>query len=430
MTKKFQNLDEVQKFLFYELPQFARDGVAAYEPGIEKTYRILEKLGNPQLDFAIIHIGGTNGKGSCSQMLTAGLMAHGMKVGTYTSPHLVEYRERITVSGRYISDRFLIDFVNDNFALILELKPTFFEFNVALAVSYFSSEKVDIAVIEVGMGGTFDSTNVVHPILSVITNVGLDHQNTLGHTLSEIAENKAGIIKPYTPVVIGHCVDEVKDIFLQKSKRENTSIRFSEEAYRYDFHDVTEDHLVVNYKHEGREVQVKSSLRGLYQIQNIATVLTACDVLDEKYPGIRAHSISAMAHLYDYVSFSGRWQVLEKNPKVIVDVCHNADGVAAALPMLAHESFDKLWIIIGLSSDKSASEILQLLPTDAHLIFTHSDSRRAMDIATLKANAEPIGLKYEVEPSVKQAYVHALKSADKEDLILILGSCYVVGELL
>ncbi len=425
---RFSNLLEVENFIFNHLAHYSIEGDSAYRPGLDKTRLLLSHLGDPQKNFKSVHVGGTNGKGSTTHLMASAFMHRGLKVGTYTSPHITTYRERIRVDGVFVEEQFVLDFTNKNWELIQQLDPSFFEFTVALAFSYFRYKKVDIAVVEVGLGGTYDSTNVLEPEIAIITNVGLDHINTLGSSLPEIASNKAGIIKPETPVVIGEYNEETFSVFKTVAEKNSSPLALADEQYTLYSYELTPSIMQIKYLHFGEVVAIQTDLRGSYQIKNIATALTATEMLKEKYPGLRSDLIYSASRVQEYILIMGRWQTVSESPRVILDVCHNAHGVQEAMKQLSREDFGDLYIILGLSSDKDAEEILKLLPDSAHLILTQANTKRAMTLEDLKKSASNVFENFEFSPDLKSALDKAHELAKPEDLILTMGSCYLIGE--
>ncbi len=425
---RFQSLSEVEDYIFYHLSHYSIEGDSAYRPGLDNTISLLDRLGNPQQDFDAVHVGGTNGKGSTTHLMAAAFIQRGLRVGTYTSPHITTYRERIRVQGQFVEESFVLDFANQHWELIEELRPSFFEFTVAMAFAYFRYKKVDIAVVEVGLGGTYDSTNVLQPQLSIITNVGLDHQNTLGHTLPEIAANKAGIIKPYTPVVIGEYDEQTFPVFEKYAHQNESTLYLAPDLYKLQRYELRPEGMLITYQHAGTELRIETDLRGAYQTHNIATALTACDALKPQYEGLRQDFIQSAQHINTLMPIYGRWQSVESEPEVILDVCHNTHGVRQALRQLEHEHYAELYIILGLSADKQATQILSLLPRDAHIIVTQADTRRALPVDELYELAREVSADVTAAPSLEVALHQARERASDDDLILVLGSCYLVGE--
>lgn len=420
---------------------FSRIGAAAYKEDLHNTIALCEFLGNPHTKFKSIHVAGTNGKGSTSHMLAALLQQAGYKTGLYTSPHLKDFRERIKVNGEMVTEAFVVDFTERTKQRSDEIAPSFFELTVAMAFEYFAQQQVDIAVIETGLGGRLDSTNVITPILSVITNIGFDHMNILGNTLESIAKEKAGIIKQGVPVVIGETLPETKEIFLQKAKEMNAPI-FSASKFR-----VT--NIVASFENlecDVTDLEVNCTehfvldLNGLYQTKNLCTVLCAEGILLEKGFEIKMEDEKyAYANTKKLTGLFGRWDVVRKSPVVILDVAHNEDGIKQILESLgfgvrglelgSHPKRSRVFFIIGMVKDKSPEKVLALLPKDAYYYFTNAHIPRAMPFEELKTLAESYGLKGEGFDNVNVAINKALFDAEKDDIIIVCGSVFLVGEV-
>lgn len=426
----FQIMDYNQavEYLYNSLPVFHNIGAAAYKPGLENSIRLMNEFGNPQNRYRIIHVAGTNGKGSVSHFLSAILQSAGYKTGLYTSPHLVDFGERIRVDGKMISQEYVIDFVKNNKELLTDIKPSFFETTMAMAFKYFADCEVDVAVIEVGLGGRLDSTNIITPELSVITNISFDHMQFLGDTLEKIAAEKAGIIKPNIPVVIGETLPETKPVFVEKAKNENAEIIFSEEIKYVEFIGYEEDKMILNTPdYENLRV----GLTGEYQLKNIATVLTCVDELLKRGFAIFEDDIrNGLEYVSQLTGLQGRWQILQKNPTVILDTGHNKAGIEFVVNQLKSLKYNRLHIVIGMVNDKDISAVLALLPKDAVYYFTNANIERALSAEKLKEQAEKYNLQGNVYSSVEQGVKTALETAEKNDLIFIGGSNFVVGEAL
>jgi dihydrofolate synthase/folylpolyglutamate synthase len=389
---------------------YQRVGKAAYKEDLSNTIKLLDYLKNPHHSFKTIHVAGTNGKGSTSHMLASVLHEAGFKVGLYTSPHLKDFRERIKVNGRMIAKPTVSAFVKKNKRFFEANELSFFEMTVGLAFNFFKKETVDIAIIEVGMGGRLDSTNVITPEVSVITNIGLDHTQFLGNTISKIAREKAGIIKPNIPVVIGETVPESKLVFNKIAKKNNAPIFFAE-----------------NY--DGTKYQ--TDLLGDYQEWNKKTVLSTLNVLKKQGWQISEKAIvKGLINTVQNTGILGRWQVLQNSPKVICDTAHNPDGLKLTLNQLRNEEYLNLHIVLGTVDDKDLSAILSLFPTNANYYFCKPDIPRGLNAKTLENKALPFGLLGEVYLSVRMAYKNALNSANENDVIFIGGSTFTVAEVL
>ncbi|MBC7654221.1 MAG: bifunctional folylpolyglutamate synthase/dihydrofolate synthase, partial [Oligoflexus sp.] len=381
-------------YLYAKLPMFTRVGISAYKNDLSNTIKFCEHLNHPEKKFKSVHIGGTNGKGSTSHMLAAVLQEAGYKTGLYTSPHLKDFRERIKINGEMISEQEVVNFVKENKAFIEEVSPSFFEATVGLAFEHFAKHQVDIAIIEVGLGGRLDSTNVISPEVSVITNISMDHMDILGDTLPKIALEKAGIIKKNTPVIIGEYQEEVKQIFIDKAKEQNAELIFATNEWCFN------DSKIVNGKREikihGKEksLNLTLDLTGTYQIKNVKPVLSTVNQL--KIKGFKiddAVLISALSQVKKMTGLMGRWQTLAENPLVICDTGHNEDGIKEVLNNINQTKFDHLHFVIGMVKDKDISKILSLLPTDATYYFCAPKLERAKPADQLKEEASKFNLK-------------------------------------
>ncbi|MGC3976912.1 MAG: folylpolyglutamate synthase/dihydrofolate synthase family protein [Paludibacteraceae bacterium] len=422
------NYNQTIEYLYNSLPVFHHIGGAAYKPGLENSIRLMSLLHNPQNSYKTIHVAGTNGKGSVSHSLAAILQSAGYHVGLYTSPHLVDFKERIRVDGEMIDEEYVIDFVEENKQLFEEIKPSFFETTMAMSFAYFAHCKVDVAVIEVGLGGRLDSTNIIAPVLSVITNISYDHTQFLGNTLQKIASEKAGIIKPYTPVVVGESLPETKLVFIEKANKENARIVFAEDIYNVEFIDYEENSAVFNI---GDYKMLKLGLKGEYQYKNVVTILSAIDELVHAGFVIKEDSVRyGLENVVRLTGLQGRWQILQNHPLTIADTGHNKAGIKFVVNQLKRQKYNKLHVIIGMVNDKDISGVLALLPSDAEYYFTNAHIERALQAETLKEEAEKYKLTGNIYSSVEQAVKEASKNAGDEDLIFIGGSNFVVGEAL
>lgn len=428
------NYEQTIEYLYSHLPMFSRVGAVAYKEDLHNTLALCRSLDDPQHKFKSIHIAGTNGKGSTSHMLAAILQQAGYKTGLYTSPHLRDFRERIRINGEMISKDFVVDFTERTRHSSEAIEPSFFELTVAMAFDYFAKEKVDIAVIETGLGGRLDSTNIITPILSLITNIGYDHMNILGNTLPEIAMEKAGIIKPGVPVVIGEYLPETKAVFLDKAHRENARLVFAQDKYHVSELSYTIQTLQCNVTDTEQKITEAFSLdlNGIYQSRNLCTVLAAEGLLMEAgFPiGPEAEKF-ALAHTKSLTGLHGRWDVIRENPVIVLDVAHNPDGIRQLLEQLKAISMpvNKLHIVMGMVNDKDISTVLALLPVEARYYFTNAHIPRALHHETLKLKALEFGLKGESYDEVNQAIKAALGIAGPDELILVCGSVFVVGEV-
>ena len=396
-------------WLYAQLPMYQRTGGAAYKIDLEQTIKLASYLGNPQEKFRSIHVAGTNGKGSVSHMIASVLQEAGLKVGLYTSPHLKDFRERIRINGQMISKEAVIEFVKHHRMYFETEQLSFFEMNVGMAFDHFARERVDVAVVEVGMGGRLDSTNILTPALSVITNIGWDHMRFLGNSLEEIAGEKAGIIKKDVPVVIGETLPETQPVFAAKAREVGAPIRWAEEE----------------------EVPIfESDLKGDYQVVNLRTATTALYWLKDLGWSIPEEAIrNGLANVVRNTGLKGRWQVLATSPKVICDTAHNEAGLTWVMNQLMTEPHDQIHLVLGSLSDKDLKRILPLFPTDAIYYFCKPDVPRGMDASELQQAAKAYGLIGKVYPSVHSAYDAAFEAASDQDVIFIGGTTFVVAEV-
>jgi dihydrofolate synthase/folylpolyglutamate synthase len=406
---------------------FQRVGAVAFKKDLTNTLALCEALGNPQQKFKSIHVAGTNGKGSTAHMLASVLQSAGYKTGLYTSPHLKSFTERIRINGQEVSQAFIVDFVNRIQPHIDRIKPSFFEITVVMAFDYFAQQQGDIAVIEVGLGGRLDSTNVITPEVSVITNIGFDHMDMLGDTLPKIAFEKAGIIKQRIPVVISERQEEVAQVFEEKAKLEQAPIFFADKPVTISQHG---NSVKVNAVFQDHPIEFEFPLLGSYQQKNIAGVLTALECLTDRGFSISKEQVcDGMQHVISQTGLKGRWQILQRNPLVICDTGHNVDGIGSIVKQLATYSYKNLFMIIGMVKDKDHTAVFNLLPKEAHYIFCQANIPRAMDAHELAKAAEAFGLTGDVVSNVNEALNVALKEAKPDDLIFVGGSTFVVAEL-
>lgn len=424
--------EETLQYLYDQLPMFSRIGTAAYKKDLINTIRLTEVLNNPQKKFKSIHIAGTNGKGSVSHMLAAILQTAGYKTGLYTSPHLKDFRERIKVNGDMCSKDFIVAFTEKITPQIEKLEPSFFEITVAMAFEYFVQQKVEVAVIETGLGGRLDSTNVIMPELSIITNIGWDHMNILGDTLEKIAYEKAGIIKHNIPAIIGEASEETKAIFESTAKEKNAPLIFAQDNYYVQDFNYSHYQLqceVVN-KRKDEHHTYYLDLPGVYQTKNIISVLEAVHQLQTKNWKIKQYHIeTALKKVKHLTGLHGRWEKIKDNPTVIVDVAHNVDGMEQLMEQLELTSYDKLHLIIGFVKDKDVTNILSLLPKTSNYYFTKAQIPRALNENQLADLAHKHGLNGKAYAEVNAALKEALTHAGKDDLILICGSVFLIGEV-
>jgi dihydrofolate synthase / folylpolyglutamate synthase len=405
------NYQEILNWMFSQLPMYQLQGASAYKKDLTNTVLLANYLGNPERKFKTIHVAGTNGKGSTSSMLASILQESGYKVGLYTSPHLKDFRERIKINGKEITETFVVDFINKHQLFFEHHSLSFFEMSVGLAFDYFVEEEVDIAIIEVGMGGRLDSTNIITPLISVITNIGLDHTQFLGNTLKAIAFEKAGIIKPNVPVVIGEFSNDTKEVFLNKSKECDADIYFAssliEEVY-------------------------PSDLLGNYQVANIKTVIQTIEVLNSQNQFfVSEQNLKAgLMNVFKNTGLLGRWQQINHSPKVICDTAHNSHGLKVVLHQIQKEKYEKLFFVLGFVNDKDLDDILPLFPKEAIYFFCKPNISRGLNAEILQKKAIQFGLKGNIFNSVAEAYHFALQEATLKDFIYIGGSTFVVAEIL
>ncbi len=423
---------ETINYLFTRLPMFSRIGAAAIKKYLHNTVALCDALDNPHRKFKSIHVAGTNGKGSVSHMLAAILQTAGYKTGLYTSPHLHDFRERIKVNGEMITEEYVIDFTQRIQPLIEEIEPSFFEITVAMAFEYFKQQKVDIAVIEVGLGGRLDSTNIITPELSIITNIGWDHMNLLGDSLEKIAGEKAGIIKQHIPVVVGETLPETKPVFEQKANEMQSPLHFAYNEFNVTGKKTIDHKLVVDVEERKTKstFQYSLDLPGIYQTKNILTVLSSVRQLQEQGWNISEEYVqTALASSKQINGLHGRWEVIHEHPTVVMDVGHNEDGVKQIVTQLTEISYNKLHIIIGMVKDKEIEKVLALLPTEAQYYFTKAHIPRALPETDLKIKASAFNLHGESFENVNTAIATAMQHAAKDDLILVCGSVFLVGEV-
>lgn len=424
------------EYLFSRLPMFQRIGPAAYKDNLDNTILLDNLYGNPHRKFKSIHVAGTNGKGSVAHMLAAVFQAAGYKTGLYTSPHLKDFRERIRINGEMISEEDVYDWV-ENYKINNELwkiDPSFFELTVAMAFDYFARQAVDVAIVETGLGGRLDSTNIISPELSIITNIGLDHTALLGDTVEKIAAEKAGIIKAGIPVVVGTTQAEAKKVFDEVAALKLAPLFFADKKYMvtYALTDFDGNQLLTVEK-EGKKLfpQVKLDLKGMYQQKNVPAVLKSVDLLRQMDWEISDESLlKGLANVKKMTGLMGRWQILGYNPLLVCDTAHNAEGISEVVYQMQQTPHEKLHIVLGVVKDKDPGNLLGLLPADAEYYFTRADIPRAMDEKELAKMAQSFGLKGITFPTVEKAYDTARKRAGKNDMVFVGGSTFVVAEIL
>ncbi|MDQ3051508.1 MAG: bifunctional folylpolyglutamate synthase/dihydrofolate synthase [Bacteroidota bacterium] len=426
--------EDTLAYLFEQLPMFHRIGPAAYKANLDNTYAIMKLLDHPEKDFRCVHIAGTNGKGSTSHMLASILQQSGYKTGLYTSPHLRDFRERIRVNGKMIEKPEVVKFVKKYKKDFEKIEPSFFEWTVGLAFDYFSRKNVDIAIIETGLGGRLDSTNVVTPLVSVITNVQWDHMSLLGNTLEKIAKEKAGIIKPGIPVVIGTSDKRTLPIFKKTSQNCKAPLFFADKIFKATLVDEEpssgSQYLNISLNKASYIRDLKLDLGGWYQLKNIPTVLQIAELLQEKGFELNRKNIrKGLGAVKKNTGLAGRWQVLAKVPLVIADTAHNVDGLSEVMEQLNRIPYTKLHLVIGMVNDKEISGILKLFPKKAICYFCKPDIPRGLDTEILRKEAASLGLKGKIYASVTKALEHARDEAGKNDLIFVGGSTFVVAEV-
>lgn len=428
------NYQQTLDYLYSQLPMFSRIGAAAYKEDLHNTIALCSAINNPQQQFKSIHIAGTNGKGSTSHMLAAMLQQAGYKTGLYTSPHLKDFRERIKVNGIMIPEEKVVEFVENIKPVSENIQPSFFELTVAMAFDHFAKEQVDIAVIETGLGGRLDSTNIITPILSVITNIGYDHMNLLGDTLEKIAFEKAGIIKPGVPVVIGEYLPETKQVFADKAKACSAPIHFAQDDYEvsnltYNVHTLncdvtsTEQHITEHFQLD---------LNGLYQAKNIRTVLCAEGILMQLgFTITNEEEKAALSHVKRLTGLYGRWDVISTNPTIVLDVAHNEDGIRQLLEQLSivGRPSSVVHFVLGMVKDKDVSKVLSLLPNNARYYFSNAHIERALPHKELQQQAATFGLHGESFDDVNEAISAAKQNASADDIIVVCGSVFLVAEV-
>ncbi len=424
------NYQETLDYLFSQLPMFQRIGKAAYKADLGNTLQLDEYFNHPHKNFKSIHIAGTNGKGSTSHMLASILQSAGYKVGLYTSPHLKDFRERIKINGEMIPEIEVIDFVVKHKTLFEQVKPSFFEMTVALAFDYFARENVDIAVVEVGLGGRLDSTNIITPLLSVITNIGLDHTDLLGDTLPKIAYEKAGVIKNGVPVVVSQFQPEVSQVFTDKAKETKSEIIFAEQQFRVEKIDYSDTFQSISINHKGVVTSWDLDLMGSYQKYNLAGVLASIDILNKIGLSISRDNVAAgLQSVQKSTGLMGRWQKLQDSPKIFCDTGHNVDGIIQVLEQINRIPHKHLHMVIGMVGDKNIDGMLALLPKDATYYFTKASIPRALDQNELQQRASNFGLKGNTYMTINEALVSAKNNAEIDDLIFVGGSTFVVAEV-
>mgnify|MGYP000455646363 FL=1 len=415
------NYSESISFLYAQLPVFHREGAKAYKPGLGNIEALCELMQNPERSFKSLHIAGTNGKGSSSHFMASILQEHGYKVGLYTSPHLHSFTERIKINGIQVAEEWVANFVTNHQNLIEKVRPSFFEWTVIMAFTYFKEQQVDYAIIETGLGGRLDSTNIISPLACLITNISFDHQDLLGDTLEKIATEKAGIIKSDTPVTISEKQSETSKVFIAKALSVNAPLQFAEDV-------VSASAFTFTCPTWG-EMNVKSPYQGQYQQKNIRGVLAWCEQIQQIIP-LEASKIKAgLEKTRMNTGLQGRWEILEESPKIIADTGHNKSGITEIMQQIKQEGFDHLTIILGMVADKDIDSVLSLFPSEASYYFSQANNPRAISALELQKLAATKGLQGKVIPNVNEAIALAKLNSKPTDGILICGSTYLIGEI-
>lgn len=426
------NFKQTIDFLYTQLPMFSRDGVVAFKKDLNNTLALCEALGNPQKKIRTIHVAGTNGKGSSSHMLAAILQQAGYKTGLYTSPHLHDFRERIKINGELCTEEFVVNFVGKIRPYLASIQPSFFEITVAMAFQYFVESKIDIAVIETGLGGRLDSTNVIIPEVSLITNIGMDHMNLLGNTLDKIAFEKAGIIKQNVPIVVSETLPETRLVFEKKALEVNAPIYFAQEIYAVE---KVQSYLLslfvwIKEKSHNKSTKYELDLPGIYQTRNIAGVLEVVSQLKSRGWNIEEKDIlNALKNVKGLTGLHGRWELINEKPLIIADVGHNEDGIKQIVQQLKNMSYKHLRLIIGFVKDKDISGVLNILPKEATYYFTKAQIPRALNELELAKLAHEKELRGQSFENIDLALLSAREGFQEGDLILICGSVFLVAEI-
>jgi dihydrofolate synthase/folylpolyglutamate synthase len=415
------NYSESISFLYAQLPVFHREGFKAYKPGLGNIEALCELMENPERSFKSLHIAGTNGKGSCSHFMASILQEHGYKVGLYTSPHLHSFTERIKINGKQVAEKWVADFVSNHLNLIEKVRPSFFEWTVIMAFTYFKEQQVDYAIIETGLGGRLDSTNIIAPLACLITNISFDHQDLLGDTLEKIASEKAGIIKSQIPVTISEKQPETAEIFIAKAASVNAPLQFASDV-------ISASDFTFTCPSWG-EMTINSPYKGNYQQKNIRGVLAWCEQMQSIIPLEAAKIKSGIEHTRVNTGLQGRWEILGEKPKIIADTAHNKSGITEIIQQINKEGFDHLTIILGMVADKDIDSVLSLFPVNTTYYFSQANNPRALSALELQKLAAAKGLQGKVVPSVNEAIALAKSNSGASDGILICGSTYLVGEI-
>jgi dihydrofolate synthase / folylpolyglutamate synthase len=428
------NYQETLDFLYQQLPMFQEIGHKAYKKDLTNIIAFCKYLDNPQQHFKTIHIAGTNGKGSTTHMLGAIFQAQGLKVGLYTSPHYKDFRERIKINGEYISEEAVVNFVAENKDFIHDLQPSYFEMTVALAFQYFKEEKVDIAMIETGMGGRLDSTNIITPLLSVITNISLDHTKILGETIPLIAVEKAGIIKEAIPVVIGESQPETTAVFIEKATATNSPITFADQQLSAQIVETQFHQTVFNVYNAKQQLvfeRLELGLFGNYQSKNLITVLSAIQTINDAYGFniTKDQILTGLKHIKNLTKIMGRWEVIHDSPLVLADSAHNPSGIKYAMEQIFSLKFSQLHIVMGVVNDKDLTNMLSLFPNSAKYYFSKPNIPRGLNAIDLQAQAKSFDLHGQIYASIPMALEAALSMAQSDDLVFVGGSTFTVAEI-
>ncbi|MBN2598371.1 MAG: bifunctional folylpolyglutamate synthase/dihydrofolate synthase [Marinifilaceae bacterium] len=426
------NYQETLDYMFTKLPMYQRTGQAAYKANLDTTLALDEYFNHPHKKFKSIHVAGTNGKGSVSHTIASVLQSAGYKVGLYTSPHLRDFRERIKVDGELVSENYVVDFIGKHQDKFEELRPSFFEMTVAMAFDFFADQQVDVAVVEVGLGGRLDSTNIISPVLSVITNISKDHTNLLGSELAQIAAEKAGIIKKNGSVIIGEKQEEVIDVFLRIASNNKSDLKFSEDRYKNQSSELIDckRHLVYQSLENNSIINLSCDLLGIYQIKNIRTALCVFDELNSRGLKISEASIKqGVSEVGKRTGLLGRWQTIGNAPKVVCDTGHNVGGIKEIIEQIESMDYRKLHVVFGVVDDKDLTNILELMPKSASYYFSRADIPRALNQEVLASKAKAYGLLGNAYLSVKEALEAAKANAHENDLVFVGGSTFVVAEV-
>lgn len=422
------NFEETLDFLYKKLPMFSRQGKAAVKKNLDNTIALCKALGNPQDRFKSIHVAGTNGKGSVSHMLASVLQEANYKVGLYTSPHLKSFTERIRINGIEVHEDWIASFVTNNIKIIEEIRPSFFEITVAMSFAYFSEQKVDIAIIETGLGGRLDSTNIITPELSIITNIGLDHTDMLGDTLELIASEKAGIIKENVPVVISETQSETESVFFQKAHSLKAPIVFADRIYSQV---QTNGQLKLINQSNMKIMTLEIDLLGAYQFKNAKAVLVSIDLLSKRgYTITQAHLEKGLSNVKRNTGLRGRFEIIQEDPLLIFDVAHNKEGIIQSLEELKKHDYENLHIIYGCVNDKDVTSVLPLFPMNAIFYYTQANVPRALGVKVLKEKAEVLNRPGGIYETPVQALLQAKENATAKDCILVIGSFFILESLL